>query len=255
MPTAYRLSSSFAERQVRPLGTEGGRASAGPSSNVVAPHRTATPSLRRNRSAWRRGATAAPAGVFLRHGPVFSVNRGHVRPSSSVATTVERDKMRICRNFAKPSDGLEPSTPSPWRIRTVGTPGYWPLYTALFPQVGRFGVRGGCSWADLSCPGGPATCPQNLSPRGRPWRWAEASVEAVSAVKLVRALRVYGPHVSAHARPDVPVSCPRSVVRSQNEQRGAHWAWTSDLAPRSSGSHRRQCSGASGHPKQRLNVR
>src|SRR5262245_22368495 len=50
--------------------------------------------------------------VFARRGPEFAENRGHVRPSSSVAATIEREKARICRSFSEPSDGLEPSTPS-----------------------------------------------------------------------------------------------------------------------------------------------
>ena len=40
-----------------------------------------------------------------------------MRPSSPAAATIERKKLLNCRIFSKPSDGLEPSTPSlPWRF-------------------------------------------------------------------------------------------------------------------------------------------
>ena len=75
--------------------------------------RPATPSLPRNRIGME-GVVQLPhlQGFVARGGREFAENRGHVRPSSSVRATREREKVRICRSFSEPSDGLEPSTPS-----------------------------------------------------------------------------------------------------------------------------------------------
>jgi hypothetical protein len=52
-------------------------------------------------------------GFSLPANAEFAENCGHVRPSSPVAATMDRKKGAICSDFAKPSDGLEPSTPLP----------------------------------------------------------------------------------------------------------------------------------------------
>jgi hypothetical protein len=58
------------------------------------------------------GSTPASAGFFRPPRAEFAENCGHVRPASSIVATAERQKPWICRLFSKPSDGLEPSTPS-----------------------------------------------------------------------------------------------------------------------------------------------
>src|SRR5436190_4595015 len=83
--------------------------------------------------------------------------------------------------FAKPSDGLEPSTPSlPWRIsackagwRGARFPPSFSCIDAVWPSVWLL-LRGA-----LSIPAEPLTCPQNLSQRdGRPSRVQSARADS-----------------------------------------------------------------------------
>jgi hypothetical protein len=62
-------------------------------------------------------------GFFARREPEFADNRRDVRPSSSVEAKIERKNVWICRSFAEPSDGLEPSTPSLPSSDEAGTAG------------------------------------------------------------------------------------------------------------------------------------
>ena len=85
---------------------------------------------------------------------------------SPMWATTKPKKPPVCSDFFKPSDGLEPSTPSlPWRIRTLredlrNGAGY-----RAFPAAKRLLVLGSPPpRRPLSILEKPRTCPQNLSP-------------------------------------------------------------------------------------------
>src|SRR5207248_7999820 len=68
--------------------------------------RPAIPSLPRDRVGMESVAQLPHLqGCSLAADRSFAENRGHVRPPSPVAATVEREEARICRSFSKPPDG------------------------------------------------------------------------------------------------------------------------------------------------------
>jgi hypothetical protein len=159
---------------------------------------TATPlrTSQRGRHGERR-ATAASAGVFARREPELAENRRHVRPSSPAAATIEREKVRICRSFSEPSDGLEPSTPlltmedlAP-REHDVERRSTW-----RFPSNSDYRVPSRIlSLRCPSLPGRPGTCPQDVSPsndrgdhRRRHWYGRRHHCATSAAEALVRGI-------------------------------------------------------------------
>jgi hypothetical protein len=78
---------------------------------------------------------------------------------------IRQQKYSICR-YLKPSDGLEPSTPSlPWRISSSAEGSRRPASRLVFR--GSMRLRGSCRPLPRDALGGPeerGTCPQDLSP-------------------------------------------------------------------------------------------
>ena len=87
-----------------------------------------------------------------------------------IVQVLAKQKRRFAALLQKPSDGLEPSTPSlPWRLGPTAADRPRAARRLVFPASTRFSLPGlPLPWRSLSDPENPRTCPQDLSPDPRP---------------------------------------------------------------------------------------